>query len=239
MDEPQDMMQFHSLRTCIKAVLASVAVYLPLAGTASAAEIPSGKPGFESHIKPFFRTHCVKCHGPEKSKGKITLHSLDGDLAAGQELERWELILDVLKAGEMPPEEEPVRPAKVEVAAVTQWIESGLRDYVKKASRDAGATTTRRLTNFEYQNTMRDLLGFELELAKDLPVDPDKPYHFNNTAAMMMIGPDQLVRYKEAARKVGTWTTRQRRIDPGRDRRLSRAWRRAENCRLEKLAQDR
>ena len=45
------------------------------------------------------------------------------------------------------------------------------------------------------------LLGFELELAKDLPVDPDKPYHFNNTAEFMMVGPDQLVRYKEAARK--------------------------------------
>ena len=48
---------------------------------------------------------------------------------------------------------------------------------------------------------MRDLLGFELELSKDLPNDPVKPYHFNNTAEMMLIGPDQLVRYKEAARK--------------------------------------
>ena len=168
-------MQFHSLRTCIKAVFASAAVCLSFVEAATAAEIPSGKSGFNSHIKPFFKTHCVGCHGPKKSKGKITLHSLDGDLAAGQELERWELILDVLEAGKMPPEEETTRPAKVEVAAVTRWIESGLRDYVKKASRVEGATTTRRLTNFEYQNTMRDLLGFELELAKNLPVDPEKP----------------------------------------------------------------
>ena len=175
-------MQFHLLRTRIVPALASAAACLSLAGKASAAEIPSGNSGFESHIKPFFKTYCVKCHGSKKSKGKITLHSLDGDLAKGEVLERWELILDVLKAGEMPPEEETARPDKPEVAAVTQWIESDLRDYVKQASRNAGVTRTRRLTNFEYQNTMRDLLGFELELAKDLPVDPEKPYHFNNTA---------------------------------------------------------
>ena len=195
-------MQFHLLRTCIKAVFASAAVCLSFVGTASAAEIPSGKSGFESHIKPFFRTHCVKCHGPKKSKGKITLHSLDGDLAKGKVLERWELILDVLKAGEMPPEEETARPAKPEVAAVTQWIESGLRDYVKKASRDAGTTTTRRLTNFEYENTVRDLIGFRLNLTDNLPRDPEKPYHFNNTAEFMLLGPEQVDRYLENARKV-------------------------------------
>ena len=194
-------MQSHLLRTRIVPVLAWAAVCLSLAGTGSAAEIPSGKSGFESHIKPFFKTYCVGCHGPKKSKGKITVHSLGGDLVAGQELDRWELILDALEHEDMPLDEAENQPSAADRTAIVKWIESGLRDYVKKASKVAGTTTTRRLTNFEYQNTMRDLLGFELELAKDLPVDPDKPYHFNNTAQMMMIGPDQLIRYKEAARK--------------------------------------
>ena len=169
-------------------------------GKSAVAEIPQGKAGFESHIKPFFKANCVKCHGPDKSKGKITVHSLDGDLAAGQELERWETILDALEQEDMPPEEED-QPSAADRAAVVKWIESGLRDYVKKQSKVATATTTRRLTNFEYQNTMRDLLGIDLELAEKLPADPDKPYHFNNTAKFMMIGPDQLVRYKESARR--------------------------------------
>ena len=131
---------------------------------------------------------------------------------------------------------------------------------MKKANKVAVATTTRRLTNFEYQNTMRDLLGFELELIKDLPVDPDKPYHFNNTAEMMMIGPDQLVRYKEAARKamasaivdLGKPEVHQSQLRSGNTANpaksgLSQAeigvyqgpWRRQENSRLEKLAQNR
>ena len=162
---------------------------------------------FQKEVVPFFEEHCIRCHGPEKSKGQISLHTLDGDLSSGRELERWEDVLEMLESGEMPPEDE-AQPNQTDRSAIADWIESGLRDYVRKASEAEVATTTRRLTNFEYQNTMRDLLGFELELAKDLPVDPDKPYHFNNTAKMMMVGPDQLVRYKEAARKaMATKTT--------------------------------
>lgn len=107
--------------------------------------ISVGVDGFKAHIAPFFKTHCVKCHGPNKSKGKITLHSLDGDLSAGQELERWESILDVLTHGEMPPEDEP-QPKEDERQAVAKWIESGLRDYVEHASKEAPKATARRLT---------------------------------------------------------------------------------------------
>ncbi len=196
----------------IAPVIAWAIACVSLVGKALAGEIPAGKSGFESHIRPFFETHCVECHGPDKSKGKITLHSLDGDLAAGRELERWELILDALKHQEMPPEEQENRPSAADRNAVVKWIESSLRDYVQRAGKDMVATMTRRLTNFEYQNTIRDLLGIELELAKDLPLDPNKPYHFNNTAELMMIGPDQLVRYKEAARKAMASAI----VDPGK-----------------------
>ncbi len=184
---------------------------IPLLILLSISEV-NAETSFKKDIVPFFEAYCLKCHGPDKSKGQISLHILDGNLAAGFDLERWELILDVLKTGEMPPEEESVRPAKLKVLPVTQWIEAGLRDYIKKSNEVTGVSTTRRLTNFEYQNTMRDLLGFELELAKNLPGDPDKPYHFNNTAEFMMLGPDQLVRYKEAARKAMASAI----VDPGK-----------------------
>ena len=176
---------------------------------------------FKKEVVPFFEEYCIRCHGPEKSKGQISLHTLDGDLSTGRELERWEDVLEMLESGEMPPEDEE-QPSETKRMLIADWINSGLHDYVKKASEVEVATTTRRLTNFEYQNTMRDLLGFELELAKDLPVDPDKPYHFNNTAKMMMIGPDQLVRYKEAARKAMASAI----VDPGKPEihRVSSKW---------------
>ena len=111
--------------------------------------VPAGKAGFDSVVSVFFKANCVKCHGPEKAKGKVTLHDLDGDLAGGKMLQRWELILDVLKAGEMPPEEEKSRPAKTEVLVVTQWIEAELRKAVAQANEDSIAPQARRLPNFE------------------------------------------------------------------------------------------
>lgn len=164
--------------------------------------IPAGDPGHRSHVKPFFATYCIRCHGPEESKGKVTLHTLDGDLAAGAggDIERWEKILEVLDYGEMPPEDEK-QPSDAERAAVQAWIDQGMRAHVAKASDAKSAPLARRLTNFEYQNTMRELLGIDLELIKDLSQDPQKPYHFNNSAEFMLLGPDQLDRYLKTARR--------------------------------------
>ena len=64
-------------------------LFLPLPA-GFAAGIADGTDGFKAKVMPFFEANCIKCHGPEKSKGKVTLHTLDGDLAAGHELERWE-----------------------------------------------------------------------------------------------------------------------------------------------------
>ncbi|SVD02036.1 uncharacterized protein METZ01_LOCUS354890, partial [marine metagenome] len=47
----------------------------------------------------------VKCHGPEKQKGKVRLDKPVGALFAEEEL--LETIATVLEDGEMPPEKEP------------------------------------------------------------------------------------------------------------------------------------
>lgn len=167
--------------------------------------------GYEKVIAPYFDKHCVRCHGPEKSKGKITVHSLNGDLSLGQELDKWESILDMLEFGEMPPAKEP-QPKAEETKAVIQWIESGMRDYVDKVSKESPEAKTRRLTNVEYENTLKQLLGFELDVIDDLSEDPEYHYHFNNTADLMRIGPEQLDLYLEVARKA----MRAAIVDPGK-----------------------
>ncbi|MDG2184793.1 MAG: DUF1592 domain-containing protein [Mariniblastus sp.] len=159
-----------------------------------------GTDGYDDLVRPFFKTHCIQCHGPDKSKGELTLHTLDGDLAAGADLDRWEQVLEALESGVMPPEDAD-QPDASERQPVIDWIDNGLRAYVEKASRETPANTARRLTNFEYENTMRDLLGVDLDLIGDLPQDPVKPYHFNNTAEFMLLGPEQIDRYLEVARR--------------------------------------
>lgn len=151
----------------------------------------------------------------------MPLHLLDGDLAAGEDLERWELVLDVLKSGSMPPEDEK-QPSDKDRQSVAAWIERELQTYVTRVQQSLPATTTRRLTNIEYQNTLRDLLGFELHVIQKLPEDPVKPYHFNNTAEFMLIGPELMDRYTEHARRVMNSAI----VEPGKPEvfRTERTW---------------
>ncbi|QDU97392.1 DUF1592 domain-containing protein [Lignipirellula cremea] len=206
-------------RTCLPLFVLFLLVIRSATGLAG--EIPAGPGGYTSGVRPFFQAHCIRCHGSDVRKGDITLHALNGSLTPGPGLERWEVILDMLKSGQMPPEDEP-QPAGADRQAVAQWIEASLRDGVQQAAQTAKAPTARRLTNFEYQNTMRDLLGFELNLLANLPEDPVKPYHFNNTAEFMLIGPEQMDRYLENARRAMASAI----VDPGPPQvhRTERTW---------------
>lgn len=171
----------------------------PAGETEVKASDSAGLDDFKRFVAPFFEKHCIRCHGPDMSRGDFTLETLDGDLSSGRNIERWESILEMLDAREMPPEDEP-QPEESERQQISQWIESGLRDYVARTNRKKPEPTVRRLTNVEYQNTLNDLLGFELNLSKNLPEDPVKPYHFNNSAHFMLLGPELMDRYKENAR---------------------------------------
>ncbi|MFN3166088.1 MAG: DUF1592 domain-containing protein [Phycisphaeraceae bacterium] len=189
---------------------------------AGPAEPPAaGAEGYKDAVAPYFQTYCVSCHGPDKNKGGITVHSLHGDLSKGQELDKWEAILDMLEFGEMPPADQP-QPTGAQTRAVIRWIESGMREYVEQASQAEPEPKTRRLTNVEYQNTLSELLGFEFDVIDDLPEDPEHLYHFNNTADLMRIGPEQLDRYLEIARRAMQSAI----VDPGEPEvfRMRRAW---------------
>lgn len=189
--------------------LVAVLLFRAAMTTGAAAEIPQSMEVFKSKVQPFFEANCIDCHGPKKSKGKVTLHNLNGDLKE-EDLAQWETILDMLKSGEMPPEDE-AQPSATDRAAIIQWINANLQKAMEKTDQETVAPVTRRLTNFEYQNTMRDLLGFNLNLIEGLAVDPVKPYHFNNSAEMMSMGPEQIDRYLEAARRAMASAI----VDPG------------------------
>ena len=89
-------------------------------------------------IQPYFKEYCVKCHGPDKKKGKLSLHRIKDDFASEAGSERWIQILNQLSFGEMPPPEEKKRPDPNETAKIVEWIhgrlaESGKAEgYLKK-----------------------------------------------------------------------------------------------------------
>ncbi|MEM7453009.1 MAG: DUF1592 domain-containing protein [Planctomycetota bacterium] len=175
------------------------ALLLVSSSTAQELEVPSGDAGFESHVQTFLSNYCFQCHGPDEDKAGLSFHLLTGEFSESDQLEQWELMLEVLEDGEMPPEVEP-QPPMDERDAIARWIEDGLRTASEQHASSNPASSLRRLTNVEYQNTLRDLLGFELHIIDMLTEDPSAPYEFNNSARFMRIGPEQIDRYLEVAR---------------------------------------
>jgi len=169
----------------------------------------AGQPGVVTPDRAagsFLAQHCIKCHDARTHKGDVTLTGI-GDSSLPQEsalsldtAELYDRVLSVIQSGEMPPADQP-RPDPKAVDQIRMWLELQLQSSAEQATGPSPITTARRLTNFEYQNTMRDLLGFELQLLEDLPKDPVTAYRFNNTSDMMRLGPEQVARYLATGRR--------------------------------------
>ena len=58
----------------------------------------------EKTVKSFLEENCFRCHGPEKQKGKMRLDTLSLQMKDGTIAQKWQDVLDVLNAGDMPPD---------------------------------------------------------------------------------------------------------------------------------------
>ena len=68
---------------------------------------------------------------------------------------------------------------------------------------DPGIVPPRRLTNAEYDYTIRDLTGADIRPAKSFPVDPASGEGFNNTGEALTMSPALFKKYYAAAEFVG------------------------------------
>lgn len=152
---------------------------------------------FDKLVKPVLESRCVKCHGPEKQKGKLRLDTLSPDLFDPRAAETWHDVLDAINLGEMPEEdEEQLTPAELD--SVVTWLTRELTAAIVARKR-SGGNVVRRLTAYEYQNTMHDLLGADFDYASDLPPDSISEDGFQNNGATLQMSPLQLEYYLKAA----------------------------------------
>lgn len=155
---------------------------------------------FESHIAPLLDKLCVDCHGPDKQKNDIRVDNLDRDFVNGRDVETWHDILDLLHLGDMPPEDE-LQPTNRERRALVDWITSELEQAAAIKRSTGGLGALRRLTRYEYDNTMADLLGLPLDYSKDLPPETASHDGFLNNGSVMGMSGMQLEYYLKAAQK--------------------------------------
>lgn len=154
---------------------------------------------FSRDIQPLLQKLCSGCHGTKEPKGHLQIDTLDNELANGRDAEVWQDVLDRVNLGEMPPPKAR-QPTTAEREKLVRWLTKGLRVAAEARQHSAGRVVMRRLTRYEYQNTMRDLLGVDLNYAAELPPEPLSPDGFLNNGASLEMSPSQMEVFLRAAR---------------------------------------
>lgn len=160
---------------------------LPLLCALSA---PAAVPAFQ----PFLDQHCLECHDTETKKGGLDLSALSTDGADAAALKKWVQVFDRVAAGEMPPPQKKEQPSQ---DAMRDFMAALGGDLVAKSHAQKG-TVLRRLNRREYQNTISDLLGVNVNVHDLLPED-GRAHGFDNIGEALSISGVQMQRYMEAA----------------------------------------
>ena len=185
-------------RSSRRALLLLLTPLLWPANPPSAAQVP-GAASVEAVLKPFVSKHCSGCHNPGMQSGGLDLDLVADSPSVAENRDAYEKILRRLRAGEMPPKGSP-RPPDEAVRSVTGWIEEEL-NTIDAGPRPSVRVLARRLNNFEYNNTVRDLLGLRTQPARDFPPD-DSALGFDNIADALSISPALMEKYLATAERV-------------------------------------
>jgi hypothetical protein len=172
--------------------IATVAWLLPATAT-----IGAERPAAEA-VSGLVKGYCLDCHDEATSKGDLSLEKIDfTNFAANSDT--WELVLRKLTRRQMPPVEEP-RPDEATYRQVIALLETGLDRLAAQQPNPGRTETLRRLTRTEYQNSVRDLLGIEIDATTLLP--NDEPGHGFDNVTVGTLSPTLLDRYVSAAQKI-------------------------------------
>ncbi|MEI6536423.1 MAG: c-type cytochrome domain-containing protein, partial [Verrucomicrobiaceae bacterium] len=146
-------------------LLAGVAFTSPVIA-AGVQQGPAGNDFFEKGVRPILEKNCVSCHGPEKKKGKLTLHDIGHDFTDSSSVQLWGRVLEQLEIREMPPDDKP-QPSASDRAQMIAWIKNGL------TSAGRGFELSSKLLLPEYGNRVSHEMLFNGQIT-DLPYSPSR-----------------------------------------------------------------
>ena len=156
-----------SMRKILPSILSVIcAVAAPFVADALEPDVQPANPDleamFHSSIRPYLETYCLDCHNPEKQKGDLDLSGYQSLASVAKDFDLWDTVLDAIDHEEMPPEKAKAHPSREVSAHVIAWIKTLRKEEAKRNAGDPGIVLARRLSNAEYNNTIRDLIGFDI-----------------------------------------------------------------------------
>lgn len=184
----------------IKAVGATQSKYRSTVSRPVSSDAPKANlKAFRAEIEPALKKACYECHGPETAEGDIRVDTLDPDLLHGEDVSWWLEVSSAVGNGEMPPEDGP-KLAEEDRKKIIEWLSAEIQSASQVRRAQQGNSSFRRMTRYEYNYALQDLLGLELDFAKDLPPDPISPDGFENSSEVLQMTGKQYAEYLELNR---------------------------------------
>lgn len=165
------------------------------AATKPSDEIKPAKPAVPTAINGLLKKYCYECHDNTTATGKLSLESLPRQFSD----HRWIRIHDKLAGGQMPPQDAK-QPEQTERERLTSWLQGELHKASLALQQTEGRVVLRRLNRTEYETTLRDLLGIQVEVKDLLPGD-NSAAGFDNVSAVLDVSSVHLLRYQDTAEK--------------------------------------
>ncbi|QDU39340.1 hypothetical protein Mal4_36810 [Maioricimonas rarisocia] len=185
-------------RTAIGLAVSSVAMLMLLYSLSTAAIEPAADPSAAPTLQTFVQAHCLDCHTGSDASGDLDLETtLAHEVVSRPEV--WERVVRKLAARQMPPADMP-RPDEAEYESVLRSLTAALDRHAGENPRPGRTETFRRLTRFEYQNAIRDLLAVDIDASRLLPRD-ESSHGFDNITVGELT-PTLLNRYVNAAQEI-------------------------------------
>jgi mono/diheme cytochrome c family protein len=150
---------------------------------------------------PIFKQYCYTCHGNGVATAGVSLERLTSGASVADTYQIWERVIQALDQKRMPPKGLP-QPSDEQREHAVAWVHSQLDGYVKAHAGDPGRVTVRRLTSGEYNYTIHDLTGLDLDLGIDASNDSVGGEGFTNFGDVQFMQGANLERYLEAAKAV-------------------------------------
>lgn len=159
-----------------------------------------------SGVSSVLESTCYDCHNAKKTKGGVDLESLKEGPDFEGHYALWEKVVEVVAKGDMPPEDADSITGD-EKKLLLGWLGHEMDVIAQRNAGDPGPVTLRRLTNAEYDYTMRDLTGQDFGLGKEFLPDGGGGEGFSNIGDVLFTNPQQLDKYLAAARKLADHAT--------------------------------
>jgi len=157
-------------------------------------------------VEPVLTARCAGCHSGADAKGSFDLGTLTARREIADQFAEWQRVFGVIEAGDMPPPKaEPLTPQ--EKAAVLAFLRREFDVVARANAGDPGPITMRRLTNAEYDRSIRDLTGRDYTLAAEFQPDGGGGEGFSNTGDVLFLSPAALDKYFTAARHLADHAT--------------------------------